>query len=105
MLKRNQDILTRATLHSLLSQGFDPCFRSLAGLFKDAAQIGIDRAYQDLIDQGRISKYDTEAYKLRFHSFINTEEIKLLDMAVDGIGNAMQYAARLGYEGYKAKFK
>ena len=90
---------------AILRTGFEPTFRSLVGLFMDAANEGANLAYCELVNAGRISRYDTAAYERIRYFFSSSDEAKLLKMSAESIGSAIQYAARMGYDGYYAKSK
>lgn len=98
-MRKSYTVLTSDELSTLIKSGFEPEFRSLSGIFKDASALGAHIAYRELITANRISKYSSQHYDmLASVALLSHEDDKLLMAAtLDGISSAIQCAARLGY--------
>lgn len=99
MLPRNQEILDGRQLKQLLESGMEPSFNSLAAIFRHAAITGARLAYKELIASNRINSRDTRMYvEIELSGTLSDDDKKaLVDSAMDSTRNALQHAARLGY--------
>jgi hypothetical protein len=106
-MRKNDEVLTQFQLAELIHSGFEPEFRSLAGILKDASALGARKAYDDLIRANRISARSTYCYEMisSMAMLDRADDLRLMDAALDSTMNAIQYAARLGYNRMYDKFK